>query len=124
MTMNSAILQRRSFVLPMTTMSIIGHNAEKTKWMSHNLDFDIVCVADEEKVAVDNLALAVKTYIEFGQSKGWSDEIHFRAPQEFWDKITLDTPVKMGRTIQIDNETMLMVQADTNVEAILKVPLR
>lgn len=80
-----------------------GHHAV------HSLDFDIVSVADSEEAAWNKLRLAVKTYVEFGLSKGWKKYIVFNAPQECWDKITPELTSRILEPITLgDKETKVI----------------
>jgi hypothetical protein len=67
--------------IPMT----LTHLFTKTEsgCIGHSLDFDIVAVAEDRTAAEKKLALAIKTYVEFGLSKGWKTEILFPAPEEY-----------------------------------------
>lgn len=90
--------QRAPFELPMTmTISLCQ---ECDKFVAHALDFDLVCVADSEAEATNKTRLAVKTYVEYGLSKGWTDEIMFPAPEEYWDKLK-DATISVAEPIQI-----------------------
>ena len=100
---------KQPFVLPMMLTNIMTHNG---KCVAHSLDFDIVCVADEEKEAWEKLRLALKTYVEFGVSNGWQDSIIFPAPQEYWDKLTPETPLQLGPPILINGVERKMVEAE------------
>ena len=104
--------ERRPFQLPTSTFTTNYQDPQTQKHVAHSLDFDLVCMGNTDEQAAENLRLAIKTYIEFGLSQGWNEEIHFRAPQEFWDRLTLDTPLRLGPTIYIDNRSMLVVQAE------------
>lgn len=107
----AVLFERRPFQLPMSAFTINYQDHKTQKYVAHSLDFDLVCVGDTDEQAADNLRLAMKTYVEFGLSQGWIDEIHFRAPQEFWNRLTPETPVRLGPTIYIDNQSMLVVRA-------------
>ena len=101
--------QRRAFQLPMTMTILITRKEDKV--VAHALDFDIVTVADTEEHATNKLALAVKTYIEYGLSKGWSEDIIFAAPNECWEKLSPETPVSLMPPMFIDDRRMLVVRA-------------
>jgi hypothetical protein len=101
--------QRRAFQLPMTTTISVGQR--DGRFIAHALDFDIVCTGETEDDATDKLALSIKTYIEYGLSKGWSGDILFPAPTECWDRLSPDTPVKLMPPIFIDDRRMLVVRA-------------
>jgi hypothetical protein len=96
----------------MSTVVSVYRDKQTSKFVAHSLDFDLVCVGENQQQASHSLNLAVKTYVEFGLSKGWNNEIHFPAPQEFWNMLTPDTPLKLGPTIYIDNRSMLVFQAE------------
>lgn len=100
---------KKPFNLPMTLTNLLLHDG---KFVAHSLDFDIVCVADDEKEAWEKLRLAIKTYVEFGISSGWQDNIIFPAPQEYWDKLTPDTPVQLGPPIVINGVERKMMEAE------------
>lgn len=100
---------RRMFQLPM--MATFSVRQEIGKWVAHALDFDIVCVAQSEETALENLRLAAKTYIEYGLSNGWREDIPFPAPTEFWDRISPETPVSLMPPILIDDQRLLIARA-------------
>jgi hypothetical protein len=52
-------------------------------WIAHSLDFDLVETGHSRSGAWENLMLAIKTYVEFGLSKGWDDYIIQTAPSDF-----------------------------------------
>jgi hypothetical protein len=64
----------KPFNLPMMLTFLESKNGHH---VVHSLDFDIVSVADTEHEAWEKARLAVKTYVEFGLSKGWYDYIAF-----------------------------------------------
>jgi hypothetical protein len=82
-------------------------------FVAHALDFDLVCTANTSSEAENNLRLSVKTYIEYGLNNGWDEDIMFPAPKEFWDKISKDTPVRIGEPIQIERTRLLVVHTYT-----------
>ena len=104
--------ERRPFQLPTSVFTINYQDSETQKHVAHCLDFDLVCVGDTNKQAEESLRLAIKTYIEFGLSKGWNEEIHLRAPQEVWDQLTPNTPLRLGEAIFIDSRSILVVKAE------------
>lgn len=100
----------RSFNLPMMLTFLESKNGHHAV---HSLDFDIVSVADSEEVAWSKQRLAVKTYVEFGLSKGWKNHIVFNAPQECWDKITPDLHSRILESITLgDTETKVIAVND------------
>ncbi|MGI0086239.1 MAG: hypothetical protein ACREBQ_14260 [Nitrososphaerales archaeon] len=101
--------EKRTFKLPMTSTFAIGVQGDK--FSAHALDFDIVCVSDSEERAIDNLRLAVKTYIEYGLSKGWSEDILFPAQEKFWDGIDSEGLVKMLPPLEVDDRRMIVFRA-------------
>ena len=90
----------KPFNLPMMLTFLESKNGNH---VVHSLDFDIVSVADTEAEAWEKVRLSVKTYVEFGLSRGWSEHIMFPAPQEYWDKITPDTSTRIADPIMIAN---------------------
>ncbi len=96
----------RSFNLPMMLTVLESKNGHHAV---HSLDFDIVSVADSEEQAWNKLRLAVKTYVEFGLSKGWKNHILFNAPQQCWDKITPELNSRILESITLgDTETKVI----------------
>lgn len=96
----------RPFNLPMMLTFLESQNGHHAV---HSLDFDIVSVADSDAVAWNKLRLAVKTYVEFGLSKGWKNHIMFNAPQECWDKITPELNSRILEPITLgDTETKVI----------------
>jgi hypothetical protein len=67
--------------IPMTLTHLITSNGAEVT--AHSLDFDVVAVAENRDAALKKLSLAIKIYVEFGLSKGWKDEILFKAPDEY-----------------------------------------
>ena len=102
-------MKRKPFDLPMVLTNLMTHNG---RCVAHSLDFDIVCVADSENEAWEKLSLAIKTYVEFGISKQWQDFISFPAPQEFWDKLTPETPIQLRPSIMIAGEERRVMEAE------------
>ncbi len=106
---------KKPFTLPMVLTNLMIHNG---KHVAHSLDFDIVCVAENEDEAWEKLSLAIKTYVEFGISNGWQDSIIFPAPQEFWDKLTPDTPLKIGPPILIAGIERKVLEAEVSEDCV------
>jgi len=106
---------KKPFNLPMMLTHLMRHDG---KYVAHSLDFDIVCVADEEKEATDKLRLAIKTYVEFGMSNGWEDSIVFPAPQEVWDMLTPETPLQLGPPLIIAGVERKVVEADISEDRV------
>jgi len=90
----------RPFRLPMTLGHIVTQTSS-TRFVAHSLDFDLVEIGATEEEAWGNLMLAVKTYVEFGLSKGWDDYVIQPAPEQY--KITEDMEVKMMPPLLIAN---------------------
>ena len=101
---------RKPFNLPMMLTHLMSHNDDK--YVAHSLDFDIVCVADDAEQAWSKLSLAIKTYVEFGLSNAWQESIVFPAPQEFWDKLTPETPVQLRPPITIAGAERKVMEAE------------
>lgn len=90
--------EKKHFSLPTTVSFLISKDRDKI--VAHALDFDLVAVADTEEEAKRKIRLAVKTYVEYGLSNNWADEIIFPAPDEYWDKLKYAT-IAIGETIEI-----------------------
>ena len=71
----------RQFRLPMTLSTTVTQKGKL--WIAHSLDFDLVETGDSRSDAWENLMLAIKTYVEFGLSKGWDDFIIQTASNDF-----------------------------------------
>ena len=106
---------KKPFNLPMMLTNVMKRDG---KYVAHSLDFDIVCVADEEGEAWGKLRLAIKTYVEFGISNGWQDSIIFPAPQEFWDRLTPETPLQLGPPIVIAGIERKVVEAEVREDCV------
>jgi hypothetical protein len=106
--------QIKPFNLPMMLTFLESKNGHH---VVHSLDFDIVSVGNTEHEAWDKARLAVKTYVEFGLSKGWSEHIAFSAPQEYWDKITPDVNSRIAEPIMIANVEKKVVAVHQSVHA-------
>jgi hypothetical protein len=111
MTMQKAWLPKRAtFELPMTaTVTLCQDPAGNT--VAHALDFDLVAVSDTVEKAVEKLCLAVKIYIEYGLSNGWTDDIVFKAPPRFWEAISQETQAKFLPSIMIDASPLFVLGA-------------
>jgi hypothetical protein len=99
----------RSFKLPATATFAVGKDGDKC--VAHALDFDIVCVAETEERAIENLRLAVKTYVEYGLSNGWTEDIMFPAPEGYWSNLDSSGVVKMLAPIEVDDRRMVVFRA-------------
>jgi hypothetical protein len=100
----------KPFNLPMMLTFLESKNGHH---VVHSLDFDIVSVGDSETEAWDKARLAVKTYVEFGLSKSWTDHVTFPAPQEYWDRITPATRTRIVPPITIaDSEKKVIAVHD------------
>lgn len=113
--------QTKPFNLPMMLTFLECQNGHHSV---HSLDFDIVSVADTEDEAWEKARLAVKTYVEFGISNGWTEHIPFPAPQEYWDMITPDVSTRIVPPITIaDSEKkVIAVHGSTKNDGSLKAP--
>ena len=68
-------------------------------WIAHSLDFDLVETGNSRSDAWENLMLAIKTYVEFGLSKGWDDFIIQTAINDF--QITAGMRVEMMPPLEL-----------------------
>ena len=89
------------FSLPAMLTNVIWTNG---KSKAHNLDFDLVTVAPTEDEALQKLRLCIKTYVEFGLSKGWDNYIIFHAPKEILDQLKPNTPVQIMPPLEIASQ--------------------
>ena len=105
-----ATTTRRAFRLP-TTVAFLSHRRGDGKYVAHSLEFDLVAVADDEDQADKKLRRAVKTYIEYGLSNGWTDDIIFLAPSICLEKAAQATVARPGEPIWIDDDRMLVFRA-------------
>jgi len=103
--------------LPMALTVRMCTNRDTGKVTMHALDFDLVCVADDEAEANRKIRLAIKNYIEFGLTNDWSEDILFPAPDEYWQQIANADIIVMGEPIQIMAQKMLVYRATTCHEA-------
>jgi len=108
------IPEKRQFNLPATVTFIFSKDGEKT--VAHALDFDLVSVADTEEEAKRKIRLAVETYVEYGLSKNWVDEILFLAPDEYWDKLENAT-IRIMEPIEVADRSMRTYFARPHHEA-------
>jgi len=83
---------------------------EDEGFAAHALDFDIVSVAASEEEAVTKMRVAVTHYIEYGLNNNLDAEILYPAPEEFWNKIPKDAPIKMMEPITVKDKRLLVVQ--------------
>lgn len=104
--------KRRPFRIPMTAAIVAGKRADG-KVVAHSLDFDLVAVADDEANAFKKLRLAIKTYVEYGLSNDWLDDIAFPAPQECWERFRNAGSIESMEPIKVDDDRMLVVRATT-----------
>ena len=109
------IPKRKPFELPMTT-TISLCSDEAGMFTAHALDFDLACVGASDGEAYRKVVLAIKTYIEFGLSNGWDDDIIFHAPDECWDKLENAT-INLGEPIQIMDRRMRVYRVTPHHEA-------
>jgi len=98
------------FSLPTTITILSGEIAGKH--IMHCLDFDLVEMAESDDEAWSRLACTVRTYVEFGLSKGWKESIRHRAPQRFWDVLKPGIPAKFRPPILIANKSVPVIKAE------------
>lgn len=110
------ILERKPFELPMALTIGFRREKETGKVVAHSLDFDLVCVGNSDKEAVQKIRLAVKTYVEFGLSNDWAEEILFPAPTEYWDQLRDANITVMGDPINVMARRMLVYRATPSHE--------
>jgi len=91
------------------TGAFISHARPDGKVVAHSLDFDLVAVGSDEDNAFKKLRLALKTYLEYGLSKGWVDDICFPAPQEYWEPFLKASSMRSMEPIEIDDDRQMIV---------------
>lgn len=111
----------RQFNLPMMLTFLESQNGHHAV---HSLDFDIVAVADNEELAWNKLRLAVKTYVEFGLSKGWKNHIVFNAPQDCWNKITPELNSRILEPITLGDAETKVIAVNEPKHSDLRAPSR
>ena len=109
--MTPAIFKRsRAFRVPMTG-AFLSHKRPDGKVVVHSLDFDIVAVCDSEDNAFKKVRLAVKTYVEYGLSNNWVDDIPFPAPIEYWERFMNADSMRSMEPIEIEDDRMMVIRA-------------
>jgi hypothetical protein len=103
--------RRRAFRLPLMAAFMTCKRAKDGKTVAHSLDFDLVTVADDEARAFQKLRLAVKTYIEYGLSNNWVEDIVFPAPRDYWEYFSAAKSIQSMEPIQIEDDRMIVVRA-------------
>lgn len=103
--------KRKGFRLPMTAAFVSYTRAKDGKTVAHSLDFDLVAVAENEDQAFGRLRLAVKTYVEYGLSNNWAEDIMFPAPTESWDGFAASKSIQSMEPIEIEDDRMIVVRA-------------
>ncbi len=79
-------MNRRNMFTSRMTCAVLVSKTPSGAFQAHALDFDLLCEAPSREKVIEKLELSVKAYIDFGLSKGWSEDIIYPAPQEYWDK--------------------------------------
>ena len=51
---------------------------------AHALDFDLAATGVDRSEALEKIRLSIRSYIEFGFSSGWAEDIRYPAPDRFW----------------------------------------
>ena len=105
--------QTTAFEYPMAFTVGVCRDRETGKIKMHALDFDLVCVADDEEEATQKIRLAVKNYVEFGLSNDCADDIYFPAPTEYWEQLRGADITVMSEPISIMTRNMIVIRADT-----------
>jgi len=100
--------KRQAFRIPMTG-AFVTRTKPDGKVVAHSLDFDLVAVGEDEERAFKKLRLALKTYLEYGISKDWTDDISFPAPPEYWEPFLKATSMRSMDPIEIDADRQMIV---------------
>jgi hypothetical protein len=102
---------KNPFRLPLS-ITFGSYERRDGKWVYHALDFDLVSVADTKSKALEKLRSSVKTYVEFGLSKNWHDDIIFPAPDEYWERLPQQGKVvEMLHPIEIEDTRVQVYDA-------------
>jgi hypothetical protein len=102
---------RKAFRLPMTSAFLSYTRGKDGKVVAHSLDFDLVAVDDDEEKAFKRLRLAVKTYIEYGLSNNWTEDIVFPAPREYWENFMKAKSIRSMEPLEIEDDRMIVIHA-------------
>lgn len=94
---------RKAFRVPMTAL-FSSFRRPDGKCVAHSLDFDIVAVGEDEERALRKLSLAVKTYVEYGVSNNWVEDVLFPAPPEYWERFMAASSLRTTDPICIDDD--------------------
>lgn len=106
---------RNLFRLPMGTT--FGTYQRDDKWIAHALDFDLVSSGKTKAKALEKLRLSVKTYIEYGLTKNWVEDIIFPAPDRYWERIPIGHMFETMAPIEIEDQRMLVYDVPLTDEA-------
>jgi hypothetical protein len=82
--------------------------------VAHALDFDLLCEAKTEPEAMERLLATMKTYVEFGISRGWNADLVHHAPAQFWEAARQAPSVKAPATLKVNENPLLLFQAMLN----------
>jgi hypothetical protein len=91
------------------TGAFVSHRKADGNVVAHSLDFDLVAVGADESRAFKKLRLAVKTYLEYGLSNNWTDDIPFPAPAQYWEPFLKATSMRSMEPIQIEEDRQMIV---------------
>ena len=106
----------------MTAAFVTYTRAKDGKFVAHSLDFDLVAVGDDDTQALKRLRTAVKTYIEYGLSNNWPEDIFFPAPKEYWDRFDQATALQRMDPIGVIDDRMMVVRATITEHAYHAAP--
>ncbi len=98
---------RNLFRLPMGT-TFGTYQREDGRWIAHALDFDLVSSGMSKAKALDKLRISVKTYIEYGLTNNWVEDIIFPAPDRYWERIPIGHAAETMAPIEIEDRRMLV----------------
>ncbi len=105
------------FETPFRALIACRTDEQRSNFIAHALDFDLVCTADTLEVAERRIRSAIKSYIEFGLESGWGEYIEFAAPQEFWEAAFEDgRPMTAMPPILLDHNKCFLIQVQEGIE--------
>ena len=105
---------RRPFVLP-TTVTITFRPEKGGGVTAHALEFDLASTGKNRQDADRKISVAIQSYIEFGLLNGWTEDIRYPAPAQFWPPEGKELTVTGN--IQIMSQNLLVYSDNEDREA-------
>ncbi len=101
--------ERKAFKIPMTGAFVSHRRESDGQTVVHALDFDLVAVDPDCETAFQKIRLAVKTYVEYGVSNNWVDDICFPAPVGYWEPFRKASSMNSMAPISIEDDRQMIV---------------